>query len=107
VLQDIVDEMVDNQKYKSYLYHDEWMQFFFAMKKVIDQICKKTSRLEDETEGLRQRLNYALAEKEDWQYKYNQKDEQHQKLQVDYDTLEKDVDELFMIERKFNEMKSK
>jgi len=24
VLQEIIDDMNDNQKYKSYLYHDEW-----------------------------------------------------------------------------------
>ena len=48
ILQEIVDDMVDNQKYKSYLYHEEWMRFFNAMKRIVDSICKKSSKLEDE-----------------------------------------------------------
>jgi hypothetical protein len=57
--------MVDNQKYKSYLYHEEWMKFFGAMKKIVDSIVKKSSKLEDENDSIKHRLNYALAEKED------------------------------------------
>lgn len=62
VLQDIVDEMVDNHKYKSYLYHDEWLRFFTAMKKITDSIVKKQGKQEEEDEGLRKRLAYALAD---------------------------------------------
>ena len=45
--------MNDNQKYKSYLYHDEWQKFFGAMKKIVDSICKKCSKFEDETDVLK------------------------------------------------------
>lgn len=57
--------MVDNKKYKSYLYHEEWMRFFNAMKKIVDSICKKCGKLEDDTDSLRQKLTLVFAEKED------------------------------------------
>jgi len=50
------------------------------MKKIVDSIVKKQNKIEDESDSLRQRLAYALAEKEDWQDKYNLKDENYQKL---------------------------
>lgn len=63
--------MVDNQKYKSYLYHEEWMKFFSAMKKIVDSICKKTGKLEDEVETYKKKYAYGFAEKEDYILKYN------------------------------------
>lgn len=99
--------MVDNQKYKSYLYHEEWMKFFNAMKKIVDSNCKKTGRLEDEVDNLKKKFSLNFAEKEDYIIKYNQEREKYQKLQIDFETLEKDVEDLFKIEKKFNDMKEK
>ncbi len=77
------------------------------MKKIADGIVKKQGRMEEEDEVLRKRLAYALADSEDLQERFNMKDEQLQKLQVDYETLEKDVEQLFKIERQFTDMKAK
>lgn len=83
------------------------MKFFTAMKKIVDSIYKKSSKLEDENEELKGKLALTYAEKEDYVLKYNIEHEKYQKLQIDFDTLEKDVEDLFKIERKFNEMKLK
>ncbi len=97
--------MVDNKKYRSYQNSTEWQAFFEAMKKIIDQICKKTLKLEDENDSIKSKYSHAFAEKEDFRMKYSTEKERFQKIQVDYETLEADVKELFKVEKMFNEMK--
>ena len=77
------------------------------MKKIVDSICKNTLKLEDDVDSLKHKCQHTNAEKEDYQLKYSAEKEKYQKLQIDYETLEKDVEELFKIERKFNDMKNK
>lgn len=61
------------------------------MKKIVDQICKKMNKVENDLDEKTQRLKYINAEKDDLQIKYNREHEQFLKLQLDYDTLDKDV----------------
>ena len=39
--------------------------------------------------------------------RYREEKEKYEKLQLDSEVLEKDVEELFKVEKKFNEMKAK
>lgn len=65
------------------------------------------SRLEDDIKSKNTQLLYAMAEKQDAENKFTAEQEKSQKLQLDYDTLDRDVQDLFKIEKRFNQMKSK
>lgn len=52
-------------------------------------------------------LKLAVAQKDEAEHKYRLEHERFQKLQLDYETLDKDVQDLFKIEKKFNEVKQK
>lgn len=77
------------------------------MKRIVDSICRKTLKLEDEVDVTKGKYQSTFAEKEEYLVKYREEKERLQKLQVDYETLERDVAELFKIEKKFNDMKAK
>ena len=107
VLQEIIDDMVDNRKFTSYKTTEEWSKFFTALKRIVDSICRKTLKLEDDLDNAKTKYQSTYAEKEDYLIKYRDEKERLEKLQMDYETLEKDVTELFKIEKKFNDIKAK
>jgi hypothetical protein len=53
VLLDIVNDMIDNRKYRAYTMSEEWVPFFTAMQKITKQICKKQGRLEKENKEVK------------------------------------------------------
>lgn len=50
------------------------------MKKMVDSICKKCSKLEDESDSLRHKYSMTYAEKEDSLIKFRVEKERYQKL---------------------------
>ena len=52
-------------------------------------------------------MHLEKAEKEDLSIEFQTMNEKYQKLILDYDTLDKDVQDLFKVEKMFNEMKKK
>jgi hypothetical protein len=50
------------------------------MKKITDQICKKTLKLEQEVDDYRYKYTHTFAEKEDYSLKFREEKEKHQKL---------------------------
>ena len=46
VLQEVISDLIDKNKFKYYKQDDDWLEFFKAMYCLNDQICKKTSKLE-------------------------------------------------------------
>ena len=65
ILQDVVNDMTDNKKFRSYTHTEEWMPFFTAMSKIVKQICKKHSKLEKESESYKRKYDETFAEKEE------------------------------------------
>ena len=47
------------------------------MKKIVDSICKNCSKMEDENDTLKQRINLVFAEKEDALIKFNNEKEKY------------------------------
>jgi hypothetical protein len=43
ILQDVLLDILDNKKYRSYTNTEEWQPFFSAMAKLTKQICKKSA----------------------------------------------------------------
>lgn len=99
--------MVDNQKFKLYTDQADWQKFFTAMKSIVDSICRKTGKLEEDLENTKWKYQGTYAEKEEYALKYREEKESKEKIQIDYETLERDVAELFKVEKKFNEMKGR
>lgn len=77
------------------------------MKSIVWQINKKMHKTENDHDGINDKLVALQADYQDLQLKYNQRSEEYEKLTIDYDVLDKDVQDLFQIEKQFNEMKKK
>ena len=56
VLQDVITEMLDTRKYRSYTNPEEWKPFFTAMNLIVKQICKKQTRLEKESSSFKDKF---------------------------------------------------
>jgi hypothetical protein len=77
VLQDIVDDILDNNKSSSYTRAGELEEFFKALKKITDQICKKVSKVESDLEDKKTKLVFSVAEKDDTELKFRNEHEKH------------------------------
>lgn len=49
------------------------------------------SKVESDLEDKKTKLLYSVAEKEDAELKFRKEQEKHQKLQLDYETLDRDI----------------
>jgi|LauGreDrversion4_2_1035121.scaffolds.fasta_scaffold114386_2 hypothetical protein len=87
ILQEIVTDIVDNKKYRSYTHIEEWQPFFSAMNKIVKQIVKKQGGLEKEAGLYRKKYNEVITEREVLLAKYEAEKERVDKLELDNETL--------------------
>lgn len=80
VLQDIVNDILDNRKYRSYTDPEEWLPFFQGMANIVKQISKKNDKIEKESKQLKQKYEQTFADKDELAAKYLDEKERHEKL---------------------------
>jgi phage shock protein A len=77
------------------------------MANIVKQISKKNDKIEKESKQLKQKYEQTFAYKEELAAKYLDEKERHERLQLDYETLESDVQSLIKVEKLFNEIKGR